>query len=215
MRNIAFLCILFLAGCTTVTINGPETKLTKVDYPAIGVVTTAYVGDQLLQKGEVIEEKVLQVNSFIDGALYNVNPGSYQQIGHTSKDDVFSASGVVPAPLSDPVKAIKVSKDTSSELCVVTVFNSPFCYSGDFEIKNRISERGASFQQTLIYSGRVGNKINIGYREFSSNLARPAFNNNVEYDLSTSNVIGYKGAQIEVLSADNNSIKYRVIRNFP
>lgn len=34
-----------------------------------------------------------------------------------------------------------------------------------------------SFQQTLIYNGKVGNKINIGYREFSGDLARPAFAN--------------------------------------
>jgi hypothetical protein len=71
-----------------------------------------------------------------------------------------------------------------------------------------------SFQQTLIYSGKVGNKINIGYREFSNNLARPAFNNNVEYDLSDSAVIGYKGAQLEIIEATNQYIKYRVFRNF-
>jgi hypothetical protein len=59
------------------------------------------------------------------------------------------------------------------------------------------------------------NKINIGYREFSNNSARPAFNNEVEYDLSESKRIGYKGAQIEVLEADNSSITYEVLRNFP
>ena len=71
-----------------------------------------------------------------------------------------------------------------------------------------------AFQQTLIYSGKVGDKINIGYREFSSNVARPAFNNDVEYDLKDSTTIGYKGALIEVLEATNQSIRYRVIRNF-
>ena len=71
-----------------------------------------------------------------------------------------------------------------------------------------------SFKQTLIYSGKVGNKINVGYREFSGSVARPAFNNNVEYDLSESLVIGYKGAQIEVLEATNQYIRYKVLRNF-
>ena len=71
-----------------------------------------------------------------------------------------------------------------------------------------------SFQQTLIYSGRVGDKVNIGYREFSSNVARPAFNNDVEYDLSESDTIGYRGAELQILEATNRSITYRVIRNF-
>lgn len=71
-----------------------------------------------------------------------------------------------------------------------------------------------SFQQTLLYSGKVGNKINIGYREFSNSLARPAFNNNVEYDLSESKTIAYKGAQLEILEATNQHIKFRLIKNF-
>ena len=70
-----------------------------------------------------------------------------------------------------------------------------------------------SFQQTLIYSGKLGNKIKIGYREFSNNQARPAFNNDVEYDLSESAVIGYKGARLEIVGATNETIKYRVIQN--
>ena len=36
----------------------------------------------------------------------------------------------------------------------------------------------------------------------------------VEYDLKDSTTIGYKGALIEVLEATNQSIRYRVIRNF-
>ena len=60
----------------------------------------------------------------------------------------------------------------------------------------------------------MGTKVNIGYREFSASLARPAFNNNVEYDLSESRVVGYKGAQLEILEATNQHIKYKVLRNF-
>ncbi|ELT4634368.1 hypothetical protein R8Y01_003702, partial [Acinetobacter baumannii] len=81
-----------------------------------------------------------------------------------------------------------------------------------FKTEGSINED--SFQQTLIYSGKVGNKINIGYREFSSNIARPAFNNDVEYDLSQSKEIGYKGALLEIIEATNQDIKYKVIRNF-
>ncbi len=70
------------------------------------------------------------------------------------------------------------------------------------------------FQQTLIYNGMVGKKINVAYREFSNKMARAAFSNDVEYDLSQSKIIGYKGAKIEVLNATNENITYRVISNF-
>ena len=71
-----------------------------------------------------------------------------------------------------------------------------------------------SLQRTLIYNGRVGDKVNIGYREFSGNTARPAFNNNVEYDLTESREIAYRGARLEILDATNRAIKFRVISNF-
>lgn len=203
-----------LPGCVSVKYNGAETKITKVDTPPVGQAVTAFVGDQLLQKGEIVEEKVLQVNRRIDGALYDINQGTYSQLGFEEGKSYYSAVGVVKSAFADPVQALML-RNTENDLCVVSVFNAYECYKGDFERKSRMSERGTSFQQTLIYSGRVGNKVNIGYREFSNNLARPAFNNDVEYDLSTSNVIGYKGAQLEVLKADNTSITYRVLRTFP
>ena len=45
-------------------------------------------------------------------------------------------------------------------------------------------------------------------------MARSAFNNDVEYDLNDSRQIGYKGALIDVLEADNQKIKYKVLKNF-
>lgn len=215
MKIVAPLIFLLCTGCVSVKYNGGDAKTTKVDYPPIGQTVTAYIGDNLVQKGLIVEESVLSVNRTIDGVAYDIPEGIYKQIGHDQANDFFSSAGVIAAPFSDPFKALSLSKKENSKLCVVTVFGATSCYSGDYEKKTKISERGTSFQQTLIYSGRVGNKINVGYREFSNNAARPAFNNDVEYDLATSSVIGYKGAQLEVIKADNNSITYRLIRNFP
>ena len=108
-----------------------------------------------------------------------------------------------------------IRPEQNSKLCVVSTFGNTECYDGSFERKKQLSEKVSSFQQTLIYNGRVGDKINIGYREFSNNAARPAFNNSVEYDLSVSSTIGYKGALLEIIKADNSSIVYKVIKNFP
>ncbi|MHA2743226.1 hypothetical protein [Vibrio harveyi] len=60
----------------------------------------------------------------------------------------------------------------------------------------------------------VGKKINISYREFSGGNARQAFTNDVEYDMSKSNTINYKGAEIEVIDYDNSSITYKVKKYF-
>jgi hypothetical protein len=204
-----------VTGCTTVQYNGADTLLQEVDYPALGKVVTVYVGDHLVQKGTTSEENVLVVNKTIDGIAYDIPAKKYSQMGFDDEQDFYSAVGVINGPLTDPIQALALKRTPDAELCVITVFGGSSCYEGDYERKKQLSERGNSFQQTLIYSGRVGNKINVSYREFSNNTARPAFNNDVEYDLSSSNTIGYKGALIEVIKADNSSITYKLIKNFP
>lgn len=216
MKNIfVMMAIIFMMGCTTVKYNGMDTFVSEVDYPDVGKVVTVYVGDHMIQKGTITEESVLLVHKAIDGALYDIPAKQYPQVGYDQKQDFYSAVGVVRGGFSDPIQALSLKRENDSELCVVTVYGGSSCYKGEYERKKQLSERGNSFQQTLIYSGRVGDKINIGYREFSNNSARPAFNNDVEYDLSSSNIIGYKGALIEVIKADNSSITYKLIRNFP
>jgi hypothetical protein len=213
-KALLLVAALLASGCTSVSYTGAQTQIQSVDYPALGKVITATVGEHLVSKGSVYQENKLFVNEPIDGVAYNIPAMSYAQLGADKKQDFYSAAGVIPGFLADPVQALLVSKSESEKLCVVTVFGGKSCYKGVFEVKQVVSEKGNSFQQTLLYSGRVGNKINISYREFSNNSARPAFNHDVEYDLSSSNIIGYKGASIEVISADNSTITYRVIKNF-
>ncbi len=216
MKIIAFSVLMIaITGCTTVSYNGTNTFVQEVDYPEVGKEITAYVGDHMVQKGTITEESVLLVHNTIDGALYDIPAKKYPQLGSDQNRNFYLATGVIKSGLADPVQALALEKKEGAELCVITVFGGSSCYEGEYEIQKQLSERGNSFQQTLIYSGRVGEKINIGYREFSNNTARPAFNNDVEYDLSSSNTIGYKGALIEVIKADNSSITYKLIRNFP
>jgi hypothetical protein len=72
-----------------------------------------------------------------------------------------------------------------------------------------------SFVQEIIYNGRVGSSIKFLYREFSGNIARPAFDQEVQYDLNDSNIIGFKQARIEILNATNTELTYRVLESFP
>ena len=206
--------LISISGCVSVKYNGSDTASTLIDRPEIGLIVVASIGDPLLEKGIIVEEKVLEVYKTMGGALYTIPALKYPQIGHDEKHDFYSAQGVIQGGLADPISALSFDTTANTELCVITTFGNPVCYKGDYKRTARISEHGTSFQQTLLYSGRVGDKLKISYREFSNNLARPAFNNEVEYDFSTSKTIGYKGASLEVISADNNSITYKVIRNF-
>lgn len=206
-----------LVGCASPSYNTTP-KLTRISAPPEGVVTTVGVGDQMVTQGTIAEDDALIIGASEKVSGYTIHAGQYNKTGENEKGKYFSPISTSGMPIaislfSDPYKVIMVNSE--NELCVVTVFNAKGCKANvNYEIKKVASTSKDAFQQTLIYSGKVGNKINIGYREFSNDTARPAFNNNVEYDLNESKQIGYKGALLDIINATNQSITYKVIKNF-
>lgn len=222
-RNLLALPLLVLLyGCVSVKYNYQPQRI-NISEPPLNAVVTAYIGDSMLRQGEYIEYDAIYLPRKAKiGTIesYTFTPGHYVKKGEDEKSEFYLPMGgpdsgqVIVGSLADPFQVIRIDKK-SEKLCSVSTYNMEVCSSNvNYEKKKLSVINSDSFQQTLIYSGQVGNKINIGYREFSGNVARPAFNNEVEYDLSESKIIGYKGARIEVIEANNESIKYKVIKNF-
>lgn len=69
-----------------------------------------------------------------------------------------------------------------------------------------------SFRRELVYSGASKGTIKLLYREFSNDLARPAFSQDLTYDLADGDEIGFRGARFKVLKATNTSIRYVVLK---
>lgn len=224
MKSVVFLVavIVVFSGCVSPKYNYTPQR-TEISEPPLDTVVTAQIGDAMLRQGTYGEYDAIFLRNDVSvgtfGA-YTFTRGYYLKKGEDEKSEYYLPSGgpdsgqVRKGALNDPFQVIRVDRNTG-RFCAVTVFNVEVCTDRiDYERKKLPSASPDSFQQTLIYSGKVGNKINVGYREFSNNSARPAFNNDVEYDLSSSKSIGYKGAKIEVIEATNEYIKYRVIQNF-
>ena len=224
MKNLFLVAVLgvgvVLGGCVSPQYNYQATPK-NISKPPLNTVTTAYVGDKLLEQGVYTDREALFVPKAFKRGGYTLSEGYYLKTGESKKGQFFSPINRIPnggtvqkGAIHDPFQAVMI--DPEGKVCIVTVLNAKAC---DKELRDvKLTTVGVatdnSFQQALIYSGKVGNKINIGYREFSSNMARPAFNNDVEYDLSESSEIGYKGALLKVINANNQSIEYEVIRNF-
>lgn len=213
-----------LFGCVTVKDNySPEKK--QISVPALNQVTTVSLGEDMLRQGTAITTKgaLLSQQNKIGG--FTLTPGFYPQTGE-DKESIFTSYATNALdPDMGRIKSggflpqgLKFYKE-EQKTCVI--------YPGVYGITQKLCDTeypyeftempvysSNSFQQTLIYSGRVGNKIRISYREFSGRMARGAFSNEAEYDLSSSNEIAYKGAKIKVLDADNEHIKYVVLSNF-
>lgn len=214
--------VVIMTACAGAPKQNYMPQVTSVSEPPLGTINITQVGDVMLEQGKYVEHDAIFVPQKIDAGMYTIYPGLYLKTGENESVESYYPGGsnagrVDKSPLADNWSNVIIKKSASPQICVLTVYGTAITTCSPASSIQRQKSNGYSadsFQQTLIYNGKVGNKINIGYRESSDKYARPAFSNNVEYDLSESRVIGYKGAQLKILEATNQHIKYEVLQNF-
>lgn len=224
MKKIIFLSVIgfVLTACNTVKYNYVvETK--QISYPDLNVITKTFIGDDMVRQGTVASRDVIyfpQTTVVSRGVDFTIHAGEYPKVGEDQKylffglNELNSGVTVGKSTFADIPVGIRTSKK-DNDLCIVTVSGGSICKSdASFSYQKKNVTYQNAFQQILIYNGKVGNKINIGYKEFNNDFARPAFSNNVEYDLSESKVIRYKGVKLEIIKATNQFIEYKVYSNF-
>jgi hypothetical protein len=221
-RIIQIAAFLLLGACAAPKYNYSPQSL-AVSFPEIGETRTVGIGEEMLRQGDYSEIAMVRLTRPATvGAFgaYTFSEGYYRKVGEDAESEFFLPASddqgghVQRAALADPFEAMQIMRADGS-LCGVSVYGGKACTdSWAYERENLPSLSASNFQQTLIYSGKVGNVIKLGYREFAGNAARQAFSNDVQYDLREGREIGYKGARLEILKATNRSISYRVLQNF-
>lgn len=196
-----------------------ETK--NVSFPEIGQIVEVSTGEQMLTQGMQTEVKGVEFTDDFK-AVFSFTKGFYRAVKedgkyiylHANKYEPYNGYGVVL-----PHIVIGIDMSVGGADFKVSKSDDRVCYGGNcgrttFRLTTRNEVTDNLFQQTLIYSGGSQGKIKIGYREFKEDYARPAFSNDLEFDITSSKVIGYKKSRIEVIEADNTHIKYKVLSNF-
>jgi hypothetical protein len=73
----------------------------------------------------------------------------------------------------------------------------------------------AGFRHELLYQGRDRNTVKFSLREFSENLSRPDSQQDLAFTLSDGRaptLVSVRNARIEILAADNDRIRFRVLQ---
>lgn len=201
----------FLAACVSVPQPvAPQTE--ELNPPPTGEVATASMGEHLLDQGRLTRKTVLELKEPITGS-HQLRPGVYGIKGRDDDKQSFSAV-VENRPPRERVQYVAVYHDEPDKLCMVTIYSTKSaCYERDFVIREQILG-DASYRQTIVYTGLVGDRLRLSYREYADDMERPSVSNDVEYDLTSSTIISYRGAQLEVIEASNEEITYKVLRGF-
>jgi len=214
-----------LAGCATPAPGPLRNAFPRIEtrhIPELNAIGKAGVGDPMMST-----EWVSRVSgiSIAETVSETVNPpgitsvvrGDYELFATSLEGDYYQGRSTY----SVPGTSISVSErsgvfvpDDKSKSAVIYHFVQGYRYGTKpvaYVPKEIIKITSESFRRELVYSGISQNTITVVYREFKDSSARPAFTQEVKYDLSQDRVIGYQGARFEVLNAGNTDITYKVI----
>jgi|TARA_B110000263_G_scaffold133338_1_gene115837 hypothetical protein len=235
VKNIIIISIsiFLLSSCaTTEWVNSGKSKtvIENVDFPLKGVEVNGKLGETLASKGyksftpaiRILKGWVWQDESFFfevkkgyvlagtEGELTSIMRSNktgeeyecfYIKRGVTlckDKNGVFSDLGTITGIRSGSKAAQNIQLPFSGELVEFTKLNllSP------------------TFIEEFIYNGRVNNALKFVYRQYSGDHIKPAFTQDVQYDLDQSNIIGFKDLKLQVTEATNTNIRYILLDNF-
>lgn len=206
-----------LTGCATATYNyAPEAESFSV--PEVGETASRMVGERMLIQGVATEREVIKVETPQRIGAYRINPGTYLKVGSEPGYSHYASTGgngyITQGLFNTPALGMSIRVSDVGESCVVGAMNFMACGNLNYQEVTQAVEGESNFQQTLIYSGKVGEVITLSYREFTGGMARDAFTNRVDYDLTQSDIVSYQGARLRILEADNSSITYEVLSPF-
>lgn len=213
--TVAVVLLAALSGCA----SGPPIQLysaptSVVVIPTINSQASAEIGQTIISKATVSKIPAIKLENDVSE---NINWTSITRIQKgTMLLHSTSEAGKYYRDFNTAYGGIFISNDKSQP---AVIYLAPLAGNyGKIPVTGieftEVEKWGKdSFKRELVYSGVSQNTISILYREYSDNIARPAFSQELKYDLSQGNAIGYKGARFEVIKATNTELIYKVIRS--
>jgi len=229
LKRITIVGTLVLAalvvGCATPLPSAPK-KTSLVNIPALNIESDAEIGQSMVSTARKIETPAIRlVNALTHSGgtwTLSISAGVLPMYLSSDKGSFYREQGplvltTLGVSQPDAIGGVFIPNDKSkpTEVFWMGSFGSPVsdAHPG-IEVQDAIYESWGkdSFKRELVYSGVSQNTISILYREFINDMARPAFSQELKYDLSQGKAIGYKGARFEVIRANNTGIVYKVLK---
>lgn len=217
--------VAYLSGCATTKQSIPPI-LRIVNLPEIGEARTSELGDTLVQKGKIYTYDALRLENTVTNEKPSINTLTLEPgiLKASMRDDERIYYTTEKMTVSGPMIGTKMHPGGLA-INAVNEKDIKFIFEGraimnpspaPILTKTQIADvERPSFRQEFIYNGRSGDTLKFLYREYSTDVLRAPFSQEVQYDIKDGMIIGFKGARIEVLEATNTVLKYRVRMSFP
>lgn len=217
------LLVLMVAGCVS---TAPPQYFSRIgEEPVAGVEAQARVGESVYTKFDYRSEELLRLVQGINqkysgclGCVISVAPGAViekrvsggeycTRVGHPLRGSI--------GPGDDRVVCFTrhATRDEVVQLRVTGTLGTWNAVDPPVAFEHAEVMVGEGFKSELVYQGVAAGVLRLLYREYSENLARPAFQQELTYTMEAQGPteVGFRGLRLEVLGADNSGIRYRVV----
>ena len=213
--------IIALISCTLLSAQDIY-KTEKYESKPINEIIISEIGTSMIEKGTLHVYEALKIDYYPKkekylGKVINIDEGDILLLSKIDKKGkvFFDKNGILDAP---QYQGILIANDDYDNPKLFTHNPTLHPLSRKIELKVTKTEQkiicDECLKQQFIYNGKSGNIIKFTYREFINDLARPAFTQELQYDLTDGNIIGFKGLRIEVFKTSNIEIEYKITSSF-
>lgn len=227
-RLFLYVCItsILFVSCMTPPVQKMKNEEKYWIVPPLNEENVSYIGDSLLKEGTSTASDVIILNedhgvmgwtAYHPAGTYKLEGTAEKNLGTSENPDKQVCKIYqFPNKYTNGWSFVYPQIFETSEGIVYLVTNSgkQLLQTNEYSKNNVVDIGDYYFEQQLIYTGAEGKILKFTYREFADGTARPAFTVDATYDLSKDNTIRFKGAVLEILGYDNQSIKYKVISGF-
>jgi hypothetical protein len=224
---VAF-AVIFVSGCATQQTLETNTVLEKTGRkPELNAISKINVGDSLFSQFRYWSKTGIRlldnVNvSFTLGSA-RASAGDFllrsvldgRQVLCTERSSFFDflANPLSPACFVDPTGNGQLESVLAKPGMVL--FEKAIGSTVRYEVSELIVPRQNAFRNELLFQGSSNKTLRLSYREFVNDMARPAFFQDVSYDMTALPMtVTFRSVRIEVIGAGNDGLTYRVLSGF-
>jgi len=186
------------------------------------------LGDPLITSGTEEYTKGIKLDRNINdkikntmtGYIYNIHLTNNEILYYGGRDatkDYYFSERLIPLNTIKAKQGVSINRRTNLKSIVMAQNTYYFSKVLNFNyVVEEYQSRNCNncFKKELIYNGKSGNTIKIIYREYIDDMARPAFTQNLNYDLSEGNLISFKGCKLEIINAKNTGVEFKILSSF-
>jgi hypothetical protein len=217
MKKLIMVGGLIISGCASVQTIPPQYQTGR--FPEPNVRTSVNVGQVMLSEYDYLAQDRAVLRDSLSGSFWS---GRNAAVAGSSLVAAMS-QGVKVYCLPPGGMGSPCVKDTNGDglfdkASTMNAYGILVNESNIEPVGYRQGEQNIEdgFKYELIYQGLDGNVVRIAYREYTENLARPAFSQDLSYTLELEGPTGvrFRDASLTIHSANNNEISYTVQTGF-